>query len=143
MVASVPELTSRTISTDGRAETMTSASSTSARVGAPKRRPPSQSLLDGRHDGRMAMPQDVGSIAADVVDVAPAVLAFEVGPRGGADEHGLAPHAAEGAHGGIDATGENFFGAGEEAHRGTLPPGTLTPVPSPTALPPTGRGGPG
>ena len=36
MVASVPEQTRRTISTEGRAATISSASSTSASVGAPK-----------------------------------------------------------------------------------------------------------
>jgi hypothetical protein len=36
MVASVPELTRRTISIEGNARVMTSASSTSASVGAPK-----------------------------------------------------------------------------------------------------------
>src|SRR6202007_1518132 len=39
IVASVPEDTNRTISTDGRAETMSSASSTSPSVGAPNEVP--------------------------------------------------------------------------------------------------------
>ena len=39
IAASVPELTSRTISTDGRCAQMASASSTSRRVGAPKEKP--------------------------------------------------------------------------------------------------------
>ena len=69
----------------------------------------------------MPVSQDVGTIAADVVDVAPAVLAFQVRARGRADEHGLAAHAAEGADRGIDAAGEDLLGAGEEAAHSTHP----------------------
>ncbi len=100
-----------------------------------------QGLFDGRHDRRMPVAQDVGPVAADVVDVAPAVLPLQVRSGGGADEDRLAAHSAEGAHGGIDAAGKDALGAGEEGHGALLSPArALTPGPSPAPSLPTSPG---
>ncbi len=88
---------------------------------SPEGRAAAQGLLDGGDDRRMAVPQDVRAVAADVVDVAAAVLAFEIGALGRADEDGVAAHAAKGADGRVDAAGEDFFGAGEEAAHSAHP----------------------
>ena len=58
IVASVPELTIRTCSTEGTASTTISASSASASVGAPKLVPLAQGRLDGRDDLGMGVAQD-------------------------------------------------------------------------------------
>ena len=57
MVASVPELTSRTISIDGTASQIASASSISCSVGAPKLVPISSACSQRREDLRMAVAQ--------------------------------------------------------------------------------------
>ena len=133
MVASVPELTSRTISTEGRAEAIVLRDLHLGERRRAERRAAAQRLLDGRHDRRMAVPQDVGAVAADVVDVAPAVLAFEVRPLGRAHEDRLAADAPEGADGGVDAAGEDLLGALRGWRRSFRPPCP------PAAAPPRGR----
>ncbi len=80
------------------------------------RRAAAERLGDRRHHRRMAMPQDVRTVAADVVDVAPAVLALEPGPLRRAHEDRRAADAAEGADGGVDAAGEDLLGPLHQSH---------------------------
>ena len=89
--ASVPELTMRTISIDGTASTINSASCVSRSVGAPKLAPLQQRLLHGLHDARMGMAEDERPPGADVIEVAIAVDVEEVGPFAAGDEHRLPP----------------------------------------------------
>jgi hypothetical protein len=73
IVASVPELTRRTISSDGSSSHSSSAISTSLSVGAPKDSPLQRRLLDrGDHLG-MRVPKDQRPPRADVIDVALAI----------------------------------------------------------------------
>gem|GEM_PF-5207607 len=76
----------------------------------PKGGAATEGLLDRRDDGRMAVAQDVGAVAADVIDVALTVQIDQVGTVGGADEDGVSPHALEGPHRGTDAPGDDFPG---------------------------------
>ena len=56
MVASVPELTSRTISMEGTASMIASARSISRSVGAPKLVPPASGFFDRGNDLGVAVP---------------------------------------------------------------------------------------
>ena len=60
MAASVPEETSRTISTDGTAATISAASSTSASVGAPKEVPSAAALVTASTVFGSAWPKSSG-----------------------------------------------------------------------------------
>src|SRR6266480_4945256 len=86
IVASVPELTSLTISTDGTASQIASASSISASVGAPKRVP---------------VAQQQRAPGAYVIDVLVAIHIEDAAPLSALHKHGLAADALEGAHRGI------------------------------------------
>ena len=113
IVASVPELTSRTFSTEGTAAMISSASSFSASVGAPKLVPRRTAASSGRHDRRMGVAEDHRSPGADVIEVAIAVDIDQVGPFGVVDEDRLAADAAERPGGAVHSPGDELFGAGE------------------------------
>ena len=95
IVASVPELTSRTFSIEGTASMINSASSLSASVGAPKLVPRTAASLHRRDHLRMGMPQNHRPPGADVVDVAIAIEIVEIGPCGALEEDRLAADAAK------------------------------------------------
>ena len=81
IVASVPELTSRTISIDGTASTISSASSFSASRRRAEAERPIDRGVHRRDDLRMLMPQDHRPPRADVVDVAIAIDVEQIRPR--------------------------------------------------------------
>ena len=68
IVASVPELTMRTSSTEGTASQIRRASSTSSSVGAPKLVPLVELPLIGDHDLGVSPAEDHGSPRRDEVD---------------------------------------------------------------------------
>ena len=82
-------------------------------------RAPSASRIAATTAG-MAVPEDLRPVAADVVDVAAAVLALEPGALRGADEDRLAADAAEGAHRRAHAARHRPAGAGVEGGPGQL-----------------------
>ena len=98
MVASVPEFTRRTISIDGTAREISSASSTSRSVGAPKLVPIFEHLAQRLDHRRRAMPQQQRSPGADVVDVRIAVDVENARAFAARDETGRAADAAKRAH---------------------------------------------
>ena len=93
---------------------ISSASSISATVGAPKVVPRVERLGHRLLDRRVAMAEDVRPVAADVVEVALAVLAPQPGAGGGAHEDRLAADAAEGAHRRVDPAGHHPLGARQQ-----------------------------
>jgi hypothetical protein len=94
----------RTISIDGTASMMRSASSLSSSVGAPKLAP--QRLGDGGDDARVAVAEEERAPRADEVEVAVAVEVVEVGALAPGDEQRVAADGAEGAGGAVDAAGD-------------------------------------
>ena len=76
--------------------------------------------LDGFDDGREGVAEDHGAPGAEEVDVAIAVGVEEVGAFGAGDKGWVAANGAEGAHGGVDAAGEEFFGAKLELARASV-----------------------
>jgi hypothetical protein len=70
---------------------------------------------DGLDDRRIRVPEDQRPPAAHVVDVAMAVDVGEPGATPLLEEHRGAPHAAEGAHRRVHASGDDPAGAVEEA----------------------------
>ena len=78
MVASVPEFTSRTISMDGTASRMASASSISCSVGAPKLVPDGERAFERLQNAGMAMAEQQRSPGADVIDVLVAIHVEDV-----------------------------------------------------------------
>lgn len=70
--------------------------------------------MDGAGDGDGGVAEDVGAPGADVIDVGFAVDVLDAGSFTAADEEGVAIDIAEGADGGIDASGDEGFGFGEE-----------------------------
>ena len=112
-MASVPELTSRTFSTDGTASMISSASSLSASVGAPKLVPRRRGRCDRREHARMAVAQDHRPPGADVVDVAVAVDVEQIGALAALEEDRLAADAAEGPGRAVHAAGHQLLGAGK------------------------------
>ena len=102
-MASVPELTRRTFSTDGTASMIISASSLSASVGAPKLVPrPAASRTASTHL-RMVVPQDHRAPGADVVDVSISVDVVQIGAVAALEEDRLAADAAKRAGRAVDA----------------------------------------
>ena len=73
IVASVPELTKRTISTDGTIRVTRSASRTSSSVGAPKDVPRRAARDERPPHERRRVPEEVRPVGHDVVDVGPPV----------------------------------------------------------------------
>jgi len=71
-------------------------------------------FLHGFEHGRMAVAQDHRAPGADVVDVFLAVGVPEVGALGALHKAGRATDGTEGAHGGVDATGDHLGGAVEQ-----------------------------
>ena len=108
IVASVPELTSRTFSIDGTASIISSASSFSAKRGRAEAGAPAQGRLQGRHDGRVTVAEDHRSPGADVVEVAVAVDVEQIGPRGAVEEDRLAADAAERPGGAVHSAGHEL-----------------------------------
>ena len=112
IVASVPELTSRTFSTDGTASMISSANSFSASVGAPKLVPRRTAALDRLDHRRMGVPEDHRSPGADVVDVAVAVDVEQIGPlQRGRMKIGSPPDAAKRPGRTVDAAGHQLLGS--------------------------------
>ena len=92
---------------------ISSASSLSASVGAPKLVPRAAAACDGGDDRRMGMPQDQRSPRADVVDVAVAVEVVEIGALAALEKNRLAADAAKRPGRAIHAAGHQLLGAGE------------------------------
>ena len=107
MTASVPELTRRTCSTDGRLRVMSSAISSSSSVGAPKDRPLAAAAHDRREHLGMRVAEDHRSPGAHVVDVTVAVHVDEPCALALADEDGRSAHGAEGAYRRVHAAGDD------------------------------------
>ena len=105
MVASVPEFTRRTISIDGTVCEISSASSTSRSVGAPKLVPRFQRLAQRVHHGLGPMPQQQRPPGAHVIDVGIAVDVEDARAFAALDEPRRAAHAAKRAHRRIHAAG--------------------------------------
>ena len=68
------------------------------------------SLLDGFDDGREGVAEDHGSPGAEEIEVAVAVFVVEPGAFGSGEKGRLSANGAEGADGGVDASGEELFG---------------------------------
>ena len=117
MVASVPELTRRTISMEGTHSRISSASSTSRSVGAPKLVPISSTSRKRVDHRRKTVAQDQRPPGTDVVDVFVAIDIEDVRSFAARDERRRAADAAKGADGGIDAAGNQLLGAGEQFFR--------------------------
>ena len=102
------------MSTDGMAATISSASSTSSEVGAPKRR----AVAEGPHGRGEHLGDHVAEgqrpPGPDEVEVAVAVGVDQRGPLAAGDEAGRAADAGEGADGRVDATGDDPLGACEQ-----------------------------
>ena len=98
IVASVPELTSRTISTGVRS-TIAAARSTSASVGAPYDVPVLSGLGDRPEHLRVRVPEQHRAPRADEVDQLVAVQVVEVRPLGPGDEPRGSADREEGADG--------------------------------------------
>ena len=79
IAASVPDETSRTISTDGTASTISAASSTSASVGAPNVVPSGERVRDGRERLRIGVPEQQRPPRQHPVDVAVPVDVLDPG----------------------------------------------------------------
>jgi hypothetical protein len=114
MVASVPEFTSRTISMEGTASRMASASSTSCFGGRAETGADGERALERLEDRRMAMAQQQRSPGADVIDVALPSTSKMCDPSPRAMNTGLPPTLRKRAHRRIDAAGNEFLRAAEE-----------------------------
>ena len=117
MVASVPELTSRTISIEGNISRTVSASSISCSVGAPKLVPRRHGLVQRVQNRGMAVAENERSPGADVVDVLVAIGIEDVRAFAAFDEGRSPADAAIGADGRVHAAGNREFGAFEELLR--------------------------
>lgn len=71
-------------------------------------------VADGVDDGGVGVAVEHGAPGADEVDVGVAVDVGEVGALAAGEEHGGAANRAEGADGGVDATGDQAAGLGEK-----------------------------
>jgi hypothetical protein len=105
MVASVPELTMRTISSAGTMEHSRSAISTSAGHGAPKLRPRAAAACTAATMSGVRVAGDHRAPGAHVVDVFAAFDIVQAGALGALEEHRVAADAIEGADRRIDAAG--------------------------------------
>ena len=108
-MASVPELTSRTISIDGTACTIISASSISPAVGAPNEKPARGGLLHRLDDVTVPVPEDHRPPGADTVDVLEIVDVEDARTLRGLDEQRRAAHAAKRPHRRVHAAGDDFL----------------------------------
>ena len=88
IVASVPELTSRTFSTEGTASMISSASSVSGQGRGAVARAAADGGLQGGDDRRMAMAEDHRAPGADVVEVAVAVDIEQLAPCAASEKIG-------------------------------------------------------
>ena len=109
MVASVPEFTSRTISMEGTASQIASASSISCSGGRAEAGADFERALQRRQNLGMAVAQQQRAPRADVVDVLVAVDVEDVAALAARDEERIAAHAAKGAHRRIDAAGNDVL----------------------------------
>ena len=107
ITASVPELTSRTFSTEGTAATIFWASRTSASVLAPNDVPRAGGLGDGPHNARRRVPEDQRPPGQDVVNVAVAVHIEDVRPLAPLHEQRVAADALERPHRRVDPAGDD------------------------------------
>ena len=105
IVASVPELTSRTSSTEGTKAQIFFASSSSRAVGAPKLVPRAIARPERLDDRGMAVPENERPVGADVVDVLAAVLVPYPRALPGDDESRSEVETPEGPHRRVDASG--------------------------------------
>ena len=120
MVASVPELTSRTFSTGATRATISSASSTSPGVAVPYEVPCASASCSGLDHGGMAVAEDHRAPGADQVDVAVAVDVGDVGPLSRGHEARRAADRAERADRGVDATRHDRRGRGRTGPRSSV-----------------------
>src|SRR4051812_4653116 len=120
-VASVPEDTRRTFSTEGTSRHRVSASSTSAACGAPNDVPFAAAAAIAASTGGGAWPQRGGAVAegvraprAHVVHVAFAAPAHEPRALAALEEPRVAAHAAERAHRRVHAAGHDRLRPAEQ-----------------------------
>ena len=117
MVASVPELTRRTISMEGTASADGLGQLDFALGGRAEAGAACQRLLDRRDDLGMAVAQEQRPPGADVVDVLVAVGVPDVRALAAHDEGRRAAHAAERPHRRIHAAGDGLLRAGKQRFR--------------------------
>ncbi len=131
IVASVPELTNRTMSTDGKVATTRSASRSSSSVGAPNVVPRPRRLDHGLEHLRMGMPQDQRTPGEHQVHVAVAVHVHQ--PRALAPLHEArrAADTAERAHRAVDPARDDALRGGEQSLGCGSGSVVLTPVTRP------------
>ena len=118
ITASVPELTSRTFSTDGTAATIFSRQPHFGFRARAERRAPRGGVRDGLDDARRRMAEDQRPPGHHMVDVAVAVHVEDVRPFAALHEQRVAADALEGAHGRIDAAGDDALRLGEQPRGG-------------------------
>ena len=92
---------------------ISSASSLSASVGAPKLVPRSAACVQRRDHLRMGVPQDHRPPGADVIDVAIAVDVEQIGPFAAREENRLAADAAKRPRRAVHAAGHQLSWHGE------------------------------
>ena len=95
MQASVPELTSRTISTEGKALQTSRANSTSFSTGAPKLVPPPAAWRKASTTAGWAWPSASGPPGPQIVDIFVAVHVPDAGTLAPGDERRGAAHGPE------------------------------------------------
>ncbi len=117
----------RTISMDGTASIISSASSRFALGGSAEAGALVHGLDDGGDHARVSMAEDERPPGADIIEIAIVVNVEEIRPLAASDEQRLPADAAEGASGAVDAAGdepasapEGFVAAGASGWHGRL-----------------------
>src|SRR5579883_2755853 len=113
MVASVPELTRRTISIDGTADRLGELDF--LRGGSAEAGADGESAFERGEDFRVPVSQQQRAPRADVIDVFAAIGIENVGAFAARDEGRVAADAAAGTDGRIDAARNELLGAREES----------------------------
>ena len=146
MVASVPELTKRTISTEGKVGDHPLGQPHLELGGRAEGRAPRRGLADGRQHRRVGVAQDQRAPGEHQVDVAVAVHVLQPGALAPGDEAGRPADAAERAHRAVHPAGQHELDRlGEQPLRGSwsrAPTRFLSPPapPPPATAPPPGHG---
>ena len=110
MVASVPELTRRTISSPGTAAQQDLGQLHFPRRRGPEAGAPRRRLRHRRHHRGRRVAQDQGPPGAHVIQVGVAVHVKDPGPRPPHDDPGGEPHGLPGPHRAVHPSGDEFAG---------------------------------